>query len=343
MKSISSFIYISVIIFFILLCAYFTTGFFIVQEGQTAVVLTFGKYSYSAISGFNWKWPYPIQNYEIVNISQLRTVEIGYRINIHNKRPEEALMLTDDENIIDIQFAVQYKLKNAADWMFNNIDQENMIRQVAETVIREIVGQNKMDYLLYAGREKVSLDVNKLMQNILNYYKSGVQVVNVTMQGIQPPEQVQAIFDDTIKAGQDCKRLKNEGQMYANDIILRAKSLAYRLIQESEAYKLRVIINAEGETSRFQQILNEYQKSPEITKDRMYLNTMQHIFSNTTKIMLNTHSENNIIYLPIDKLMEKDIYNIHKSNTIKSNKNLDFKNNFSSKINFEKLVNLQSK
>lgn len=279
------------------------SGFFIVQEGQTAVITTFGKYSHSTTAGFNWRWPAPIQGHEIVNVSQVRTVEVGYRSNVKNKQPKEALMLTDDENIIDIQFAVQYKLKDAAQWLYNNRDQEEMIRQVAETAIREIVGRSKMDFVLYEGREKVALDVNSLMQQVLERYKAGVQITNVTMQGVQPPEQVQAAFDDAVKAGQDRERQKNEGQAYANDVIPKARGEASRLLQESEAYKARVVASSEGNAARFKQVLTEYQKAPAVTRDRMYLETMQQIFSNTSKLMLDTKNNNNMIYLPLDKLI----------------------------------------
>ena len=212
-------------------------------------------------------------------------------------------MLTDDENIIDIQFAVQYKLKNASDWIFNNRDQEETVRQVAETAIREIVGRSKMDFVLYEGREKVALDVSQLMQQIVDRYKSGVQITNVTMQGVQPPEQVQAAFDDAVKAGQDRERQKNEGQAYANDVIPKARGAASRLLQEAEAYRARVIANAQGDASRFKQVLVEYQKAPAVTRDRMYLDTMQQIFTNTTKLMVDTKGNNNLLYLPLDKLI----------------------------------------
>lgn len=278
------------------------SGFFIVQEGQTGVITTFGKYSYQANSGFNWRWPAPIQAHEIVNVQQVRTVEVGYRNNVKNKQPKEALMLTDDENIIDIQFAVQYKLKDAAKWLYRNRDQEEMIRQVAETAIREIVGRSKMDFVLYEGREKVALDVNVLMQQVLDRYDSGAQITNVTMQAVQPPEQVQAAFDDAVKAGQDKERQKNEGQAYANDVIPKARGEASRLLQDAEGYRSKVIANAEGNVARFKQILVEYQKAPSVTRDRMYLETMQQIFSSTTKLMMDTKSANNMIYLPLDKL-----------------------------------------
>ena len=289
----------------IILFLWLVSGFFIVQEGQTGVVMTFGKYSHSTPAGFNWRWPYPIQSHETVNVSQVRTVEVGYRGNIRNKQPKESLMLTEDENIIDIQFAVQYRLKNAADWVFNNRGQEEMVKQVAETAIREVVGKSKMDFVLYEGREKVAFDTSQLMQQILDSYNSGAQVSAVTMQGVQPPEQVQAAFDDAVRAGQDRERQKNEGQAYANEVIPKARGAAARLMQESEAYRSRITANAEGEAARFKQVVAEYQKAPAVTRDRLYLETMQQIFANTTKIMIDTRSGNNLLYLPLDKLISQ--------------------------------------
>lgn len=279
------------------------SGFFIIQEGQTGVIMTFGKFSHSTQPGFNWRWPYPIQSHEVVNLSQVRTVEVGYRSNVRNKLARESLMLTDDENIIDIQFAVQYRLKDAAEWVFNNRDQEETVKEVAETAIREVVGKAKMDFVLYEGREKVAFDTSALMQQILDRYKIGVIVTNVTMQAVQPPEQVQASFDDAVKAGQDRERQKNEGQAYANDIVPRARGAASRLLQESEGYRSRVVANAEGEAARFSKILVEYQKAPGVTRDRIYIDAMQQIFASTTKVMIDTKSNNNMIYLPLDKLI----------------------------------------
>lgn len=290
---------IAIVVFFL----WIVSGFFIVQEGQTAVVLNFGKYSHTAPPGFNWRWPYPIQTHETVNLSQVRTVEVGYRNNVRNKMPRESLMLTDDENIIDIQFAVQYRLKDGAQWIFNNRDQEETVKQVAETAVREVVGKSKMDFVLYEGREKVAFDTSTMMQQILDRYRIGVLVTNVTMQGVQPPEQVQAAFDDAVKAGQDRERQKNEGQAYANDVVPRARGAASRLMQESEGYRSRVVANAEGESSRFGKVLAEYQKAPGVTRDRLYIEAMQQIFSSTTKVMVDTKSNNSLIYLPLDKLI----------------------------------------
>ena len=281
------------------------TGVYSVEEGQTGVVMTFGRFSNFAAPGINWRMPWPIQSHEVVNVSQVRTVEVGYRNTLRNKKLDEALMLTNDENIVDIQFAVQYKLKDAADWVFNNRDQEDMVRQVAESAIREVVGSKKMDFVLYEGRDQIAQDALRLMQEIFDQYRSGVLVTNVTMQGVQPPEQVQAAFDDAVKAGQDRERLKNEGQAYANDVIPRARGAAARLKEEAEAYKQKVIANAEGDASRFRQIVSEYQKAPVVTRDRMYLETMQQIFANTTKLMIDSRTGNNLLYLPLDKLVSQ--------------------------------------
>ena len=285
------------------------SGAFIVQEGQAGVVTTFGKLSRTTGAGFNWRWPYPFQAHETVNVSQVRTAEIGYRSNVKNKRPQEALMLTDDENIIDIQFAVQYTLKSPVDWLFNNRDQDETVRQVAETSIREVVGKSKMDFVLYEGREKVANDVQMLMQEIVDRYALGAVITNVTMQGVQPPEQVQSAFDDAVKAGQDRERAKNEGQAYANDVIPRARGNASRLLQEAEAYRSMVTENATGNASRFNQVLTEYQKAPGVTRDRLYLDSMQQIFTSASKVLVDAKSNSNLLYLPLDKLIAQSAAN----------------------------------
>ena len=279
------------------------SGAFIVQEGQKGIVTTFGRYSHETPAGFNWRWPYPFQANETVNVSQVRTVEVGYRGNVRTKQAAEALMLTDDENIIDIQFAVQYRLSDPRAWLYNNRDAEDTVRQVAETSIREIVGKSKMDFVLYEGREKVAYETQRLMQQILDRYASGAVVTNVTMQAVQPPEQVQAAFDDAVKAGQDRERQKNEGQAYANDIVPKARGYAFRLLQEAEAYRSMVTENAAGNADRFKSVLAEYQKAPGVTRDRMYLDTMQQIFTNTSKVMVDAKASSNLLYLPLDKLI----------------------------------------
>jgi len=280
------------------------SGFYIVDESQRGVVLRFGKYVETTLPGPRWHLPYPIESAEIVNLSQVRTVEVGYRNNVKSKVLKEALMLTDDENIIDIQFAVQYILKSPEEYLFNNRNTDDAVLQAAETAIREIVGKSKMDFVLYEGREQVAAQATKLMQEILDRYKTGIQISKVTMQNAQPPEQVQAAFDDAVKAGQDRERLKNEGQAYANDVIPKAKGTAARLMEEAEGYRQRVVANAEGEAARFRQVLIEYQKAPGVTRDRLYLETMQQVMESTSKVIVDQKGNNSLLYLPLDKLMQ---------------------------------------
>ncbi|PYD91283.1 FtsH protease activity modulator HflK [Pseudomonas syringae pv. pisi] len=296
---------IAIIVGFIWLAS----GAFIVQEGQVGVVTTFGKYSHSTTPGFNWRWPYPFQAHETVNTSQIRTAEIGYRASVRNKQPQESLMLTDDENIIDIQFAVQYTLKDPVAWLFNNRDQDDSVRQIAETAIREVVGRNKMDFVLYEGREKVAADVHSMMQAIGDRYALGALITNVTMQGVQPPEQVQSAFDDAVRAGQDRARARNEGEAYANQIIPQARGQAFRLQQDAEAYRSMVVENATGNAARFDQVVAAYSRAPAVTRDRMYIDTMQQIFTSTTKVMVDSRANNNMLYLPLDKLMQQQAAN----------------------------------
>jgi len=285
------------------------SGTFIIQEGHKAVVTTFGQVSHIASPGLNWRWPAPFQAHEVVNISQVRTAEIGYRGNVRAKDLKEALMLTEDENIIDIQFAVQYTLNDPIAWVMNNRESETSVRQVAETAIREVVGRSKMDFVLYEGREKVAYDTQRLMQQIVDRYKLGALITNVTMQGVQPPEQVQIAFDDAVKAGQDAARARNEGEAYANNVIPRARGDAVRLTQDAQAYRSMVTENATGNASRFTQVVAEYQKAPAVTRDRMYLDTMQQIFTSSSKVMLDAKSNNNMLYLPLDKLVAQTAAN----------------------------------
>jgi membrane protease subunit HflK len=287
----------------VILLIWLASGAFIVQEGQVAVVTTFGKNPQKTAAGFNWRWPAPIQSHEIVNVSTVRTAEVGYRNNVRNKLPGESLMLTDDENIIDIQFAVQYTLKDPVAWAFNNRDQEETVRQVAETAVREVVGRSKMDSVLYEGREKVAIDVHGMMQQMVDSYGLGVFITNVTMQGVQPPEQVQGAFNDAVAAGQDSAKARNEGEAYANNVIPSARGRAFRLMQDAEAYRSQVVENATGNAARFTSVVAEYQKAPGVTRDRMYLDTMQQIFASTSKVMMDAKGGNNMVYLPLDKLL----------------------------------------
>jgi membrane protease subunit HflK len=280
------------------------SGFYIVDASQRGVVLQFGRFKETTEPGLRWRLPWPIQSHETVNLSGVRTVEIGYRGSEKNKVPKEALMLTDDENIVSVQFAVQYLLKDPMNYIFKNRNPDDAVTQAAETAIREIVGKSKMDFTLYEGRDVIAANTQKLIQEILDRYETGIQVRSVTMQSTQPPEQVQAAFDDAVKAGQDRERQKNEGQAYANDVIPRARGAASRLMQEADGYKQRMIATAEGDASRFKQILVEYNKAPEVTRNRMYIETVQQVYTNTSKVMIDAKSGGNLLYLPLDKLMQ---------------------------------------
>ncbi|MCE7914712.1 MAG: FtsH protease activity modulator HflK [Nitrosomonas sp. PRO4] len=292
------------LILVLLLLVWLGSGFYIVDEGHRGVVLRFGQYVETSAAGLRWHLPYPVEKVEIVNVSQVRTVEIGYRNNVRSKVLRESLMLTDDENIIDIQFAVQYILNHPENFLFKNRNPDDAVLQAAETAIRQVIGKSKMDYVLYEGREQVAAKATQLMQKILDRYEIGILISKVTMQNAQPPEQVQAAFDDAVKAGQDRERQKNEGQAYANDVIPRAVGNAARLIQESEGYRQRVIVSAEGDAKRFEQILVEYSKAPKVTRERLYLDMMQQVLTNTSKIMVDQKGGNNLLYLPLDKLIQ---------------------------------------
>ncbi|HUX32046.1 MAG TPA: FtsH protease activity modulator HflK [Thiobacillus sp.] len=288
----------------VLALVWVASGFYIVDTGKRGVVLRFGQYIETTEPGPRWHLPWPIESREIVNVDQVRTVEVGYRSDVKSKVLRESLMLTDDENIIDLQFAVQYILKDPKDFLFVNRGPEETVLQVAETAMREVVGKNKMDFVLYEGRAEIAASAKVLLQQILDRYNTGISISQVTLQNIQPPEQVQAAFDDAVKAGQDRERLKNEAEAYFNDVVPRARGLASRLTEEAEGYKLSVIANAEGEASRFAQIFTEYQKAPQVTRQRMYLDTMQAVMNNTSKILVDQKGGNSLLYLPLDKLQQ---------------------------------------
>jgi membrane protease subunit HflK len=288
----------------LVIVVWLASGFYIVPEGQRGVVLRFGKYVETTMPGPRWHLPYPIESAEVVNLLGVRTVEVGYRNNVKSKVLKESLMLTDDENIIDVQFAVQYVLKSPNDYLFNSREPDESVLQAAETAVREIVGKSSMDFVLYEGRAEVASRAHKLMQSILDRYGTGINISKVTMQNAQPPEQVQAAFDDAVRASQDRERQKNEGQAYANDVIPKARGMAARMGEEAEGYRQRVIEQSEGDAARFRLVVGEYSKAPQVTRDRLYIEAMQQILSNTSKVLVDQKAGNNILYLPLDKLMQ---------------------------------------
>jgi len=283
------------------------TGFFIVQEGQQAVITQFGKYKATVGAGFNWRLPYPIQRHELVFVTQIRSVDVGRDAVIKATGLRESAMLTEDENIVEIKFAVQYRLNDARAFLFESKSPADAVVQAAETAVREVVGKMKMDSALSDERDQIAPRVRALMQTILDRYKVGIEVVGINLQqgGVRPPEQVQAAFDDVLKAGQERERAKNEAEAYANDVVPRALGTASRLKQEAEAYKARIVAQAQGDAQRFRAVLTEYQKAPQVTRDRLYLETMQQIYSNATKVLVESRQGSNLLYLPLDKIMQQ--------------------------------------
>ncbi|MEO6624849.1 MAG: FtsH protease activity modulator HflK, partial [Burkholderiaceae bacterium] len=281
------------------------TGFFIVDEGQQAVITQFGKYKRTETAGFNWRLPYPIQRHELVFVTQIRSTDVGRDTVIKSTGLRESAMLTEDENIVEIKFAVQYRLSDARAFLFESKNPADAVVQAAETAVREVVGKLRMDSALSEERDQIAPRVRALMQSILDRYKMGIEVVGINLQqgGVRPPEQVQAAFDDVLKAGQERERAKNEAQAYANDVIPRAVGSASRLKEEADAYKSRIVAQALGDAQRFKSVLAEYQKAPQVTRDRMYLETMQQIYSNASKVMVESR-QGSMLYLPLDKIMQ---------------------------------------
>ena len=281
------------------------SGFFIVQEGQQAVITTFGRFSHTVDAGFQWRMPYPFQADEIVSVTQLRTKEVGRNTVVPATQLRDSSMLTQDENIVDIRFTVQYRLKNAKEFLFENKDTEDAVVMAAESAVREIVGRSKIDSVLYEQRDALANDLVRSIQVQLDRLKTGILVVNVNVQSVQPPEQVQAAFEDTLKATQDADRLKKEAQAYASSEIPKAQGTAARLRQESEGYRSRVVAQAEGDADRFARQLAEYQKAPQVTRERLYIDTMREIYSNITKVMIDAHNSTNLLQLPLDRLLQQ--------------------------------------
>ncbi|TSE27271.1 Modulator of FtsH protease HflK [Tepidimonas sediminis] len=283
------------------------TGFFVVQEGQQAVITQFGRYHSTVGAGFNWRLPYPIQRHETVFVTQIRSVDIGRDAIVRATGLRESAMLTEDENIVEIKFAVQYRLSDARAYLFNSRDPDAAVVKAAETAVREVVGKMKMDAALAEEREQIAPRVRTLMQTILDRYNVGIEIVGINLQagGVRPPEQVQAAFDDVLKAGQERERAKNEAEAYANDVVPRARGAASRLLEEAEGYKARIVAQAQGDAQRFALVQAEYAKAPQVMRERMYLETMQQIYANVTKVLVDTRAQSSLLYLPLDKIMQQ--------------------------------------
>ena len=293
------------------------SGFYVVDQSEQGVELRFGQYQEVKPAGLRWHMPYPIESVEIVNVQKVRTVEVGYRTREGATTrdgatqlvlvPREALMLTADENIIDIQFAVQYNIRDPRDLLFKVSEPaDQVVRQATESAVREIVGRSSMDFVITGGRAEIAFETRELLQNILDRYQTGITVRAVEMQNAQPPAEVKDAFDDAVRAREDEERLKNEAEAYANDIIPKARGAAARIVQESEGYKESVIATSQGEASRFLQVLEEYNLAPGVTRDRLYLEAMEEVLSRSTKLVIDQGSNsNNVMYLPLDQLIRR--------------------------------------
>ncbi|MDR7331482.1 membrane protease subunit HflK [Roseateles asaccharophilus] len=289
----------------VVVLGWLASGFFIVQEGQQGVITAFGKYSKTVEAGFQWRLPYPLQQHEIVSVTQLQQVEVGRNSVVAATGLRDSSMLTQDENIVDIRFTVQYTIKDARDFLYENREPRDAVTLAAESAVREIVGKSKMDSVLYEQRDAIAADLVKSIQTQLDRLKAGIQIKNVNVQSVQAPEQVQAAFDDAFKAGQNREQIKNEAEAYANQIVPQAQGEAAKLREQAEGYKARVIAAAEGDAQRFKSVLTEYQKAPQVTRDRLYTDAMQQVYSNVSKVMVDSKSGSNLLYLPLDKLLQQ--------------------------------------
>ena len=274
---------------------------YLIDQQQKGVVLRFGKHVSTLDPGLNIRLPRPIEVVKKVNVGQVRSIT------------HKASMLTQDENIVDVEVAVQWRIGSATDFLFNVFDPFPTLRQVTESAVREVIGKSELDFVLTEGRSEIAQKIQILIQNVLDDYESGIYISSVEMQPAKPPEEVKAAFDDAIKAREDEQRLVNEAEAYRNDIIPKARGSAARLREESNGYKARVIAKAEGEASRFEQLLTEYKRAPKVTRERLYLDAIESVFSNTNKVLIDNDNGNSLMYLPIDRLIEKGVK--QKSNT----------------------------
>ncbi|MBT4923616.1 MAG: FtsH protease activity modulator HflK [Candidatus Thioglobus sp.] len=295
-------------IFILALLVWGLSGIYIIDPAEKGVVLRFGAFQEETSQGPHWHLPFPIETLNRINVEQIRTAEIGYRNVVSGSRrfggnvSSESLMLTKDENMIDAKFAVQYKINDVQAYLFNVANPDTTLRHVAESAIRQVVGKNTMDYILTEGRMDIADSIRQRSQELLDMYEIGLQITTVNMQDAQPPEQVQASFSDAVKAREDKQRLINEAQTYANDILPKSRGKAARMLEESKAYKSEVVSKSEGESSRFKQILMEFEKAPEVTRERLYRETMEVVLANTSKVVVDSKA-NSMMYLPIDKLI----------------------------------------
>lgn len=290
----------------VLLVIWILSGIYTVDSPERGVVKQFGAYAEETTAGLHWHLPWPIETVTIVNVDRIRTAEIGYRSNPQNRNGSvlsESLMLSKDENIVDIRIAVQYKVSDAKKYLFDVALPDVTLRSLTESALREVVGRNKMDFVLTEGRDEVVSKVQAITQQNLEYYNTGLIITSLNLQDAQPPEQVQDAFSDVVKSREDRVRLISEAEAYANDILPKARGQAARQIEEARAYRDQVIARATGQASRFESVMSEYQKAPVVTRERLYLDTMTRVLGATSKVFVGSESGTNLLYLPLDKMM----------------------------------------
>ncbi|WP_175149395.1 FtsH protease activity modulator HflK, partial [Paraburkholderia ultramafica] len=290
----------------VLIAIYLGSGVFVVQDGQAAVVMQFGKYRYTAGQGVHWRLPYPFEAHEFVNIGQIRQVEIGRNNVVRLANVKDASMLTHDGDIVEVRFAVQFQVRKPTDYLFRSVDPDQSVMHAAQAAVRGIVGAPSTNEILDQDRETMRQQLMAAIQQSLDQYESGLAVTGVTIQSVQVPDQVQAAFDDAAKVHQENERAKRDAQAYAADLLPRAQADVARQIEEAKTYSEKTVAQAQGEADRFKQVFAQYSKAPAVIRTRMYMETMQQIYSNTTKVFVDSKNGNNVLYLPLDKLVEQN-------------------------------------
>ncbi|KVV05178.1 FtsH protease activity modulator HflK [Burkholderia ubonensis] len=289
----------------VLVAVYAGSGLFVVPEGQTGVVLKMGRLTGTVEQGVHWRAPYPFATHEIVDTSQSRSVEVGRNNVVRLANVKESAMLTRDADIVDVRFAVQYRIRSATDYLFRSVDPERSVTQAAQAAVRAIVGTRSAADILNQDRDALRQQVSEAIQRDLDRYHAGLEVTSVTMQSVAAPEQTQAAYGEVAKARDEREAAKRAAQAYASDLLPKAQGDAAKLIDEAKAYADRVVTQAEGDAERFKQVYAQYSKAPAVIRERMYLETMQEIYSNSTKIFVGSKGGNNVLYLPLDKLVEQ--------------------------------------
>jgi membrane protease subunit HflK len=302
------------VVIIILLVFWIATGFYKIEAAERGVILRFGKHVDTTQSGLHWHFPVPIEKVIKVDITKVHTV------------PLQATMLTQDENIVDIEGSVQYQIADPINYLFSTRSPELALTQATESAIRQSIGRTRMDYVITEGRGQIAVQVKDLIQVIVDSYGTGMHVIKVNIQHARPPEEVKDAFDDVTQSREDEERLKNEAETYSNGVIPTARGNAARIREEAGAYRSEVVANAEGEAERFTQLLAAYKKAPKVTRERLYLDMMESVLNNSSKVMVDVSGSNNLLYLPLDKLMSRSTTESTLSSSLKDVQQRDFLN-----------------